>query len=134
MDAHGSTPVSSGSRTDWSDRRLQSSTGLGASERRIVRTTAASVAMDRPVGYRPDAAAAVGEIRRLVYDMRPPALDELGLVAALRQQVSITHTPTGTQVHVLVSRSRPTATDRSSERSCPSAENASADGTAAPLR
>ena len=29
---------------------------------------------------------AVGEIRRLVYDMRPPALDELGLVPALRQQ------------------------------------------------
>jgi signal transduction histidine kinase len=29
--------------------------------------------------------AAVPEIRRLVYELRPPALDELGLVAALRQ-------------------------------------------------
>ncbi len=53
-------------------------------------------------GLRSDAAAAVGEIRRLVYDMRPPALDELGLVAALRQQVSITHTPAGTPVRVFV--------------------------------
>ncbi len=51
---------------------------------------------------RADAAAAVGEIRRLVYDMRPPALDELGLVAALRQQVGITRTPTGNPIHVVV--------------------------------
>ncbi len=31
---------------------------------------------------------AIGEIRRLVYDLRPPALDELGLVAALAEQAS----------------------------------------------
>jgi signal transduction histidine kinase len=30
---------------------------------------------------------AIADIRRLVYDLRPPALDELGLVAALRQHV-----------------------------------------------
>jgi signal transduction histidine kinase len=53
-------------------------------------------------GLRSDAAAAVGEIRRLVYDMRPPALDELGLVAALRQQVSVTHSPAGGPVSVHV--------------------------------
>lgn len=29
---------------------------------------------------------AVDDVRRLVYDLRPPALDEFGLVAALRQQ------------------------------------------------
>ncbi len=29
---------------------------------------------------------AVSEVRRLVYDLRPPALDELGLVGALREQ------------------------------------------------
>jgi signal transduction histidine kinase len=28
---------------------------------------------------------AISDIRRLVYDLRPPALDDLGLVAALRQ-------------------------------------------------
>ena len=30
---------------------------------------------------------AISEIRRLVYDLRPPALDELGLLSALREQV-----------------------------------------------
>lgn len=35
---------------------------------------------------RRDTAGAVGEIRRIVYAMRPPALDEVGLVPALRQQ------------------------------------------------
>ncbi len=30
--------------------------------------------------------ATVGDVRRLVYDLRPPALDELGLVAALRER------------------------------------------------
>ena len=29
--------------------------------------------------------ATVADIRRLVYDLRPPALDELGLVSALRE-------------------------------------------------
>jgi len=33
-----------------------------------------------------EAVEAVDDIRSLVYDLRPPALDELGLVAALRQQ------------------------------------------------
>jgi signal transduction histidine kinase len=35
---------------------------------------------------RADTVAAIEEIRRMVYAMRPPALDELGLVPALRQQ------------------------------------------------
>ncbi len=30
--------------------------------------------------------AAIGDIRRLVYDLRPPALDELGLVGAIRER------------------------------------------------
>lgn len=30
--------------------------------------------------------AAVGDVRRLVYDLRPPTLDELGLVEAIREQ------------------------------------------------
>ncbi|MBI2765563.1 MAG: hypothetical protein HYX53_06575 [Chloroflexi bacterium] len=51
---------------------------------------------------RADAVAAVGEIRRLVYDMRPPALDELGLVPALRQQVASMRTPQGQPMQVLV--------------------------------
>jgi signal transduction histidine kinase len=37
---------------------------------------------------------AVADVRRLVYGLRPPALDELGLVSALREQVNdINHDP-----------------------------------------
>jgi signal transduction histidine kinase len=32
--------------------------------------------------------ATVGEVRRLVYGLRPPALDELGLVAAIRDHIA----------------------------------------------
>jgi two-component system NarL family sensor kinase len=37
--------------------------------------------------------AATDDVRGLVYDLRPPALDRLGLVAALREQVSRLGTP-----------------------------------------
>jgi signal transduction histidine kinase len=36
-------------------------------------------------GLRTAAQEAVGDIRRLVYELRPPALDELGLVGAIRE-------------------------------------------------
>lgn len=49
---------------------------------------------------RADAVAAVGEIRQLVYAMRPPALDELGLVQALQQQVASMRTPQGQAMQV----------------------------------
>jgi signal transduction histidine kinase len=35
---------------------------------------------------RTDVAAALADVRRLVHDLRPPALDDLGLVGAIRQQ------------------------------------------------
>jgi signal transduction histidine kinase len=54
------------------------------------------------LGLRADAVAAVSEIRRLVYDMRPPALDELGLVPALRQQVAALQTARGQPMQVRV--------------------------------
>jgi signal transduction histidine kinase len=37
------------------------------------------------VELRDEIRSAIGDIRRLVYDLRPPALDDLGLVEALRQ-------------------------------------------------
>lgn len=37
-------------------------------------------------GLRSEARSALADIRRLVYELRPPALDELGLVGAIRQQ------------------------------------------------
>ena len=37
---------------------------------------------------RDEARAAIGEVRRLVDDLRPPAIDEVGLLAAIRQRVT----------------------------------------------
>ncbi|MFI6071467.1 sensor histidine kinase [Actinoplanes sp. NPDC051343] len=42
------------------------------------------------LGVRRDITEAIADIRRLVYDLRPPDLDELGLVAALRQRAEQT--------------------------------------------
>jgi signal transduction histidine kinase len=39
--------------------------------------------------------AAIGDIRRLVYDLRPPALDELGLLGAIREQAAKQSAPAG---------------------------------------
>ncbi len=47
-------------------------------------TTAEAIAIE----IRAELKSAVGDIRRLVHDLRPPALDELGLVGALRQRAN----------------------------------------------
>lgn len=52
------------------------------------------------LGLRADAVAAIGEVRRLVYGMRPPALDELGLVPALRQWTLQVRTADGRPLRV----------------------------------
>jgi signal transduction histidine kinase len=44
---------------------------------------------------RGEAQEAIADIRRLVYDLRPPALDELGLLGAIAQQASRFTTSTG---------------------------------------
>jgi signal transduction histidine kinase len=56
---------------------------------------------------RADTASAIGEIRRLVYGLRPPALDELGLVGAVRQHASSLHNAAGAPLHVAVSATDP---------------------------
>lgn len=85
--------------------------GLGPTLSGIAHTAAAArnsisgdpAAADELLGrLRADAAAAVGEVRRLVYDMRPPALDELGLVAALHQQFATVRTPAGGPMRVTI--------------------------------
>jgi signal transduction histidine kinase len=53
--------------------------------RNLIRTDPAA-AEQLVAQLRADTVAAIEEIRRMVYAMRPPALDELGLVPALRQQ------------------------------------------------
>lgn len=55
------------------------------------------------VTLRRDTATAIDDIRRLVYAMRPPALDELGLVPALRQQTLTLRRPSGGPLAVSVS-------------------------------
>ncbi|MGW5671076.1 sensor histidine kinase [Micromonospora sp. NPDC003776] len=42
---------------------------------------------------REDVAGALADVRRLVHDLRPPALDDVGLVGALRQQTDRLRTP-----------------------------------------
>ncbi len=49
---------------------------------------------------RADTVTAIEEIRRMVYAMRPPALDELGLVPALRQQARTMRDPAGRPMSV----------------------------------
>lgn len=50
---------------------------------------------------RADTTAAIGDIRRLVYGLRPPALDDLGLIGSLRQQsVRLAQRPDGSRVAV----------------------------------
>ncbi len=39
-------------------------------------------------GLKTQVQAAISDIRRLVYDLRPPALDELGLIPAIREQAA----------------------------------------------
>ncbi|MEO7981037.1 MAG: histidine kinase [Sporichthyaceae bacterium] len=46
-----------------------------------------------------DTRAAIDDIRRLVYGLRPPALDQLGLVGALSQQLVSLRRDDGTPVH-----------------------------------
>jgi signal transduction histidine kinase len=51
---------------------------------------------------RGDATEAIAEIRRIVYGLRPRALDELGLIGAVRQQVSHMHTADGRALVVTI--------------------------------
>jgi len=70
--------------------------------RNLIRTDPA--AAEEMVGQlRADTVTAIEEIRRMVYAMRPPALDELGLVPALRQQALGLRNRDGQQVSVRVS-------------------------------
>jgi signal transduction histidine kinase len=55
------------------------------------------------------AQAAVADIRRMVYALRPPALDELGLLGALRQMASGVDAEAGNGLSVCVEASGPLA-------------------------
>ncbi|MFG1709669.1 sensor histidine kinase [Nonomuraea sp. M3C6] len=51
-------------------------------------STDPDAARDLVAELRAETAQAINDIRRLVYDLRPPALDDLGLVGAIRQRAA----------------------------------------------
>lgn len=66
-----------------------------------------AAARDLVLRLRADAADAIADVRRLVYGMRPPALDELGLVGALEQRSRGLASPSGGALSVRVSADAP---------------------------
>ncbi|WP_371403442.1 histidine kinase [Kribbella sp. NBC_00662] len=69
-------------------------------------TTDTTQAVDLLTRLRADTRTAIGDIRRLVDDLRPPALDELGLVGALRQRADqLSYRADGATIRVAVSAS-----------------------------
>lgn len=63
---------------------------VGAIRKLMTRNQPAADALLAELGD--DIEATITDIRRLVYDLRPPALDELGLVGAIRERVAQLHT------------------------------------------
>lgn len=56
---------------------------------------------------RADTTAAIAEVRRLVEGLRPPALDELGLLGAVRQHAATLHADGGSPLQVTISAPEP---------------------------
>ncbi len=63
---------------------------VGAIRKLMTRDQPAADALLSELGD--DIEATIADIRQLVYDLRPPALDELGLVGAIRERVAQLHT------------------------------------------
>ena len=66
------------------------------------RTTAREQSAVAPLveTLRAETAASVDEVRRIVADLRPPALDQIGLVAALRQHADLLSSRSSGRLHV----------------------------------
>jgi signal transduction histidine kinase len=56
---------------------------------------------------RADTSAAIAEVRRLVEGLRPPTLDELGLLGAVRQHAATLHADGGSPLQVTISAPEP---------------------------
>lgn len=66
-----------------------------------------AAADDLLAGLRLDTAAAISEIRRLVEGLRPPALDQLGLVQSIRQQAGRMYAADGRLLQVGIDAAEP---------------------------
>jgi signal transduction histidine kinase len=77
---------------------LLASVVMGLEEVRAVHRGAPDRAESLLLDLKAQTRTAVEDIRQLVYGLRPPALDELGLLAALRELVDGTATRTGLRV------------------------------------
>jgi signal transduction histidine kinase len=77
------------------------SLGLTASTAAILIPTDPNVAIKMVNELESQIRATVGNVRRLVYDLRPPTLDELGLLAAVRERADrYSNAPNGFHVSV----------------------------------
>jgi signal transduction histidine kinase len=56
---------------------------------------------------RADTSEAIAEVRRLVEGLRPPALDELGLLGAVRQHAATLHADGGAPLQITISAPEP---------------------------
>ena len=65
---------------------------------------AADVLLER---LRADTSEAIAEVRRLVEGLRPPALDELGLLGAVRQHAATLHADGGAPLKITISAPEP---------------------------
>lgn len=79
---------------------LLASQALTIDAARALMTTDATAANALLLDLKAQGQAAVADIRRLVYALRPPALDDLGLVAALRQE-AVSYERAGLRVTVV---------------------------------
>jgi two-component system, NarL family, sensor kinase len=73
------------------------------------RTTAREESAVAPLleNLRAETAASVDEVRRIVADLRPPALDQIGLVAALRQHADLLSSRSSGRLHVDITATGP---------------------------
>jgi len=69
-------------RVSGRDLIVRSRIGGGKCPTHLIRYSAAGALL---LQLKAQTQAIVAEIRRLVYDLRPPALDHLGLIAAVRE-------------------------------------------------
>jgi signal transduction histidine kinase len=78
---------------------------LGVARSLVARDPRAAEALLAELGAQSQ--AAIADIRRLVYDLRPPALDELGLIGAIQEYTQQIGSRDGIQIQLVSPRTLP---------------------------